>query len=79
MEQATQVTPNDPILSEREAAAYLDAKPDTMRTWRYRRVGPPYLKFTGKIRYRLSDIKNFIEQSRVVPSESKPKRRRRAA
>lgn len=67
------------ILTEKEAAKRLCAKPDTLRKWRVRRKGPIYLKLSGKVRYRLVDIEQFIEASRVVPSERKRKRARRAS
>jgi predicted site-specific integrase-resolvase len=61
------------ILTEKEAAKRLFARPDTLRKWRGR--GPVYMKISGKIRYRSDDLEKFIEQSRVVPSERKRRRR----
>jgi hypothetical protein len=70
----------DEILTEREAAAKLYAKTGTLTKWRTRGRGPAYLKLSGKIRYKLSDLEAYIEASRVVPGELKstPRRRRRA-
>ncbi len=31
----------------------------TLQAWRWRKVGPPYLKAMGKVLYRLSDIETF--------------------
>jgi predicted site-specific integrase-resolvase len=64
------------ILTEKEAAKRLFARPDTLRKWRTRGRGPTYLKLSGKIRYRADDLEKFIEQSRVVPSERKRRRRK---
>jgi hypothetical protein len=58
-----------PRVSEKAAAKALGAKPQTMRAWRHRGVGPAYLKLAGKIMYRLDDLKKFIEQSRIVPKK----------
>ncbi len=63
------------LLSEKEAAKVIDAKPQTMRAWRHRGVGPPYLRLTGKIKYRADDLQKFLEQSRVVPTKSKRRKR----
>jgi len=63
------------LITEAEAAARLTAKVQTLRAWRHRQTGPPYLKLSGKIRYRVSDIDEFIETSRVVPVEKKSRRR----
>ncbi len=71
--------PAIPRLTETEAAQYLCAKPQTLRKWRSRGVGPAFLKLTGQIKYRLDDLDKFVEQSRVVPGERRPRRRRRAA
>ena len=62
------------FFSERQAAEYLDARPQTMRAWRHRGRGPAYLKLTGRIRYRLEDLEAFIAESRVVPGERKRRR-----
>jgi hypothetical protein len=67
--------PAIPQLSEIEAAEYLGAKPQTLRTWRFRGVGPAFLKLMGKIKYQLPDLDAFIQKSRVEPG--KPKRGRR--
>jgi len=64
------------ILDEKQAAKRLFARPDTLRKWRTRGKGPVYLKLSGKVRYRLDDLEKFIEQSRVVPSERKRRRRK---
>jgi hypothetical protein len=63
------------LLTEAEAAKKILAKAQTLRAWRHRRMGPPYLKLTGQIRYRLDDLEKFIEQSRVVPGEGRGKPR----
>lgn len=31
----------------------------TLQAWRWRKVGPPYIKAMGKVLYRLSDIEAF--------------------
>lgn len=67
----------DPLLTEAETAERLVAKKETLTKWRHRGRGPAFLKLSGKIRYRLSDIEAFIEASRHVPGE--PKRRNRVA
>jgi predicted site-specific integrase-resolvase len=73
----------EPIITETEAVNYLakaglEVQLQTMRAWRHRGKGPAYLKPAGKIRYRTSDLDLFVETSRVVPGESK-RRKRRAA
>lgn len=65
------------IVSEAEAAPMLSVKTQTLRVWRTRGKGPPYLKFSRKVRYRLSDLLAFIEASRVVPGAKKTRRKRR--
>jgi helix-turn-helix protein len=69
------------ILTEREAAAMIaDLKPQTLAKWRQRKLGPAYLKLGGKIRYKVTDIEQWIERNRVDPAELPPaprKHRRR--
>jgi hypothetical protein len=67
---------SDVILTPAETAAKLIAKQETLTKWRSIGRGPAYLKLSGKIRYRLADVEDFIQKSRVVPGErSKPRRR----
>ncbi len=56
-----------------EAARLLSVTPRTLGQWRYKGIGPTYLKLGGKIvRYRLSDLQAFIEsnvrQTLTVPT-----------
>jgi predicted site-specific integrase-resolvase len=67
---------SDIMLTEKEAAKRLFAKPQTLNKWRVRGRGPVYLKLAGKVRYRLDDIKAFIEASRIDPAKRRRSRRR---
>jgi hypothetical protein len=64
------------ILSEKQAAKELFAKPATLRKWRVRGKGPQYLKLSGRIRYRKQDIEAFKLACLVDPTA---KKRRKAA
>ncbi len=44
---------------DREAARILGVSVKTLSNWRWRQIGPPYLKYTGRhgsVRYLLSDL-----------------------
>lgn len=68
--------PQQEILTEGEAAAFLRVKPRTLSQWRWRGTGPTYSK-SGGVRYRRTDLLAFIESCAVTPGV--PRRRRRAA
>lgn len=54
------LVPGD-LVDEREAAAILDAQVQTLRNWRWRRVGPRYLKIGKRlVRYYKPDLLAFI-------------------
>ena len=66
------------ILTEAEAASMIvDLKPQTLAKWRLRHKGPAYLKLGGKIRYRVIDIQEWMDASRIDPSTqaAKPARK----
>lgn len=69
--------PAIPQVNETEAAEFLNCRPQTLRGWRHRKTGPPYLKVAGKISYRVPDLEQYVEDSRVVPGETR--RRRKAS
>lgn len=61
------------FLTPREAAEYLGIHINTLARWRYLKTSSlPYVKMETVIKYRLSDIEDFINRS-VVHNEATPK------
>ncbi len=59
--------PNDPLLSEQEAAAFLGVKPATLQVWRSsRRYALSYLKIGRLVRYRQSALVAFLSSREVT-------------
>lgn len=59
--------PKDVLFTPSEAAHFLRVSPHTIAWWRSHGRGPCYLKIgpaqaPGSIRYRLSDLQNFLEE-----------------
>ena len=54
---------NDKVLTTQEAADLLKVKRQTLEAWRLRGGGPAYLKFGKAVRYRESDLDDFIKKS----------------
>lgn len=62
------VTPQpipDRLIDEVEAADILGVKKQTMGVWRIRGCGPAFVKIGRLVKYKLSDIRNYID-SRTV-------------
>ena len=60
----------DRLLSRDEAAAFLNVKSQTLAEWASRsHKGPPYFRVVGTVRYRVSDLENYLSENRVVPEE----------
>ena len=58
--------PRAPLLSEQDAAKLLGVKAATLQRWRIEnRTELPYIKIRYLIRYRLSDVLEFLERNRV--------------
>lgn len=55
-------------LTEQEAAIRLGLTRATLRAWRHRGVGPPFLRLGRAIRYLASDIDAFLGANRHVPA-----------
>ena len=65
------IVDDDPLLTRDEAAAFLRMKPQTLAVWACRQSeGPPYAKIGRAVRYRLSDLRRFVEQQMVSPSDN---------
>jgi hypothetical protein len=58
----------EPLLDEHQAAAVLHLKVATLRDWRQRRCGLPYVKLGRAVRYRRSDLADFLAASTVKPA-----------
>lgn len=56
---------NKGLMGEEFAAPYLSVAVQTLRNWRWRRIGPPYVKMGRAIRYRVSDLDAYIEANRI--------------
>src|SRR5262249_7133320 len=52
-------------LSEREVARQLGLSVATVRAWRVQRKGPRFVRFGRAVRYRQSDIDQFVRTSLV--------------
>jgi len=59
----------DRTITEKEAATHLGLAVQTLRNWRSRRKGPPYLKISRAVRYKISDVEEFLEQHKIFPEK----------
>lgn len=51
----------DPLLTERQAAEYINASPRSMQTWRRQGHGPRFCRLGSRmIRYRRSDLDAWV-------------------
>jgi hypothetical protein len=48
-----------------EVATFLRKPPRTLEQWRYRGVGPRYVKAGRDVRYRWQDVETWLEQLSV--------------
>lgn len=60
------------LLSEKQAALYLDVSIWTLREWRRKRKGPAFIRLNAKqLRYHVKELDRFIEE-RTVKYEYDP-------
>lgn len=59
-------------LNDEQAAKRLGVSPATLRSWRCREIGPPFIKLgigtQAPVRYNPDDLDEFMRQGRHVPS-----------
>lgn len=55
------------LMTTKEAAAFLDLKPNTLVKWRQRGEGPPFVRLGANVRYAEADLRAYIEGNRVFP------------
>jgi len=56
------MAPDEQLMTIEELARYLDVPIGTLYQWRYRREGPPGFRVGRHVRYRQSDVQEWIEQ-----------------
>ncbi len=60
------------MLNDEQAARRLGVSPATLRSWRCREIGPPFVKLgrgtQAPVRYNPDDLDEFMRQGRHVPS-----------
>jgi hypothetical protein len=64
------VIESDTLLVPSEAAGYVRRPETTLRQWRYLGRGPRYVKVGHAIRYRRSDLDDWLTANTVEPLDA---------
>ena len=62
----------DPLLTAQQLAEYLEVPLATLYAWRYRREGPPGFRAGRHLRYRKSDIDQWINDQLQMRTSGLP-------
>lgn len=62
-------TDDDLLLSEKQAADFLQVGKQTLANRRFQGRPPTYVRLGRSIRYRLGDLRSFIAAGRIEPRE----------
>lgn len=54
------------LIDEKSLAKILGKALQTLRNDRFKKTGVPYLKLGGSVRYRMDDVEDYIEKSRIT-------------
>ena len=55
------------LLGNSEAAAFLGVSPDTLPKWRWAGTGPVFVKVGRSVKYRLSDLEEYLASRSISP------------
>jgi excisionase family DNA binding protein len=58
---------NEKLITIKEVAKLIGVHTETLYRWRKARKHLPFISVDSSIRYRLSDIENFIEKRLITP------------
>jgi predicted DNA-binding transcriptional regulator AlpA len=53
----------DQMMTQAEAAQFLSLSPRTLEKWRSELTGPPYRKLGTAVRYKLSELTAWLDES----------------
>jgi hypothetical protein len=68
MSQRPKEVANDRFLSPADLETLIGIPRKTLANWRSDRVGPPYYRFGGRIRYREADVLLWLASCSVGPA-----------
>ncbi len=69
-EAIAQIEPTREWLDTVAAAAYLGVSTELLEIARHRAEGPPYSRITRRIRYKRTDLDDWMSKRRVEPEAS---------
>jgi predicted site-specific integrase-resolvase len=53
-----------------DAAPMIGVNAATLKSWRRKGIGPPYVRFGNRVRYRLCDIEAWLDAHTVTPGKA---------
>jgi hypothetical protein len=53
-----------------DAAPMIGVNAATLKAWRRRGIGPPYVRFGNRVRYRVCDVEAWLSAHTVTPEPS---------
>ena len=62
------------LLNERDVARSIGLSVASVRRWRLRNEGPPYVKLSGSVRYRPADFKAWLDSRPTGSGQSRGNR-----
>lgn len=66
----TQVIDGNQVVDETKASKITGRAIQTLRNDRHLHQGPPYIKMGRSVRYRVSDLLDYLERHRIDPEKS---------
>lgn len=60
-----------PAVNTVEAAPIVGVSPATLKTWRNKGIGPPYVVIGTRVRYRVCDLEAWMTARTVTPTRRK--------
>lgn len=59
---------DDELITTEEIAMLLKLSPSTIKAWRVKKMGPAYIRITGRTcRYRMKDITEWLQKKALKP------------
>jgi predicted DNA-binding transcriptional regulator AlpA len=57
------------FIDDQECAEIGGFKTQTLRNWRHKGIGPPYVKIGRSVRYDRAEFIAFLEKRKITPGE----------
>ncbi len=57
------------LVAEKKVSEFLKVSLSALRSWRLKKIGPPYYKLVGNVRYDLAEVEEWFKNQKTLGAQ----------